>query len=151
MGASKKELEKTKELARLYYLNGDTQKIVAEKVGVSRVTVNKWVSGGGWDAIRTAKSITRKELVAKMMKQADEKLESGEMTPDEMAKFAASIEKIDKRTNITTVIEVLTAYNNWLVERTQIDKELTVDFLKTTNRYQDTYIKEQVTSENPGL
>ena len=58
--ASKKELEKTKELARLYYLNGDTQKLVAEKVGVSRVTVNKWVSDGGWDALRTAKSITRK-------------------------------------------------------------------------------------------
>lgn len=47
-----------------------------------------------------------------------------------MAKLAASIEKIDKRTNATTIIEVLTSYNNWLVARTQIDKELTVDFLK---------------------
>ena len=119
--ASKKELEKTKELARLYYLNGDTQKLVAEKVGVSRVTVNKWVSDGGWDALRTAKSITRKELVAKIMKKADEKL------------------------------EVLTSYNNWLVARTQIDKELTVDFLKMTNRYQDIFIAEQVSAENPGL
>ena len=44
MATSKKELEKTKELARLYYLNGDTQKLVAEKVGVSRVTINKWVN-----------------------------------------------------------------------------------------------------------
>ena len=91
MALSKKELEKTKELARLYYLNGDTQKLVAEKVGVSRVTVNKWVSEGGWDALRTAKSITRKELVAKIMRKADERLESGEMTADEMAKLAASI------------------------------------------------------------
>ena len=139
--ASKKELEKTKELARLYYLNGDTQKLVAEKVGVSRVTVNKWVSDGGWDALRTAKSITRKELVAKIMKKADEKLENGDMSADEMAKLAASIEKIDKRTNATTIIEVLT----------QIDKELTVDFLKMTNRYQDIFIAEQVSAENPGL
>ena len=37
---SKKEIEKSKELARMYYLNGETQKIVAEKVGVSRVTIN---------------------------------------------------------------------------------------------------------------
>ena len=81
--ASKKELEKTKELARLYYLNGDTQKLVAEKVGV--------------------------------------------------------------------IIEVLTSYNNWLAARTQIDKELTVDFLKMTNRYQDIFIAEQVSAENPGL
>mgnify|MGYP000034198079 CR=1 FL=1 len=150
-GVIKKELEKTKELARLYYLNGDTQKLVAEKVGVSRVTVNKWVSEGGWDALRTAKSITRKELVAKIMRKADERLESGEMTADEMAKLAASIEKIDKRTNATTIIEVLTLYNNWLVSRTQIDKELTVDFLKMTNRYQDTFIAEQVSAESPAL
>ena len=147
MALSKKELEKTKELARLYYLSGDTQKLVAEKVGVSRVTVNKWVSEGGWDALRTAKSITRKEL----MRKADERLESGEMTADEMAKLAASIEKIDKRTNATTIIEVLTAYNNWLVARTQIDKELTVDFLKMTNRYQDIFIAEQVSAEAPAL
>ena len=149
--ASKTELEKTKELGRLYYLNGDTQKLVAEKVGVSRVTVNKWVSDGGWDALRAAKSITRKELVAKIMKKADEKLENGDMSADEMAKLAASIEKIDKRTNATTIIEVLTSYNNWLVARTQIDKELTVDFLKMTNRYQDIFIAEQVSAENPGL
>ena len=145
---SKKELEKTKELARLYYLNGDTQKLVAEKVGVSRVTVNKWVSDGGWDALRTAKSITRKELVAKIMKKADEKLEKGDMSADEMAKLA---EKIDKRTSATTIIEVLTSYNNWLVARTRFDKELTVDFLKMTNRYQDIFIAEQVSAENPGL
>ena len=151
MALSKKELEKTKELARLYYLNGDTQKLVAEKVGVSRVTVNKWVSDGGWDALRTAKSITRKELVAKIMRKADERLESGEFSADEMAKLAASIEKIDKRTNATTIIEVLTSYNNWLVARTRIDKELTTDFLKTTNRYQDMFIAEQVSAENPGL
>ena len=28
---SKNEVEKIKELARMYYLNGDTQKLVAEK------------------------------------------------------------------------------------------------------------------------
>lgn len=144
MGVSKKEQEKNKELARLYYLQGDTQKLVAEKVGVSRVTVNKWVNDGNWDAIRTAKSITRKELVAKIMKKADEKLESGEMNADEMSKLAATIEKIDKGTNVTTIIEVLTSYNNWLVARMQIDKELPVDFLKMTNRYQDIFISEQV-------
>ena len=85
------------------------------------------------------------------MKKADEKLENGDMSADEMAKLAASIEKIDKRTSATTIIEVLTSYNNWLVARTQIDKELTVDFLKMTNRYQDIFIAEQVSAENPGL
>lgn len=144
MRTSKKEQEKNKELARLYYLQGDTHKLVAEKVGVSRVTISKWVSEGNWDAIRTAKSITRKELVAKIMKKADERLENGDMNADEMAKLAAAVEKIDKGTNATTIIEVLTAYNNWLVGRMPVDKELTVEFLKMTNHYQDIFIGEQV-------
>ena len=150
--ADKMTTGQRKEWAKLLFVKENlTQAEIAERVGVSRVTVNKWVSDGGWDALRTAKSITRKELVAKIMKKADEKLENGDMSADEMAKLAASIEKIDKRTNATTIIEVLTSYNNWLVARTQIDKELTVDFLKMTNRYQDIFIAEQVSAENPGL
>lgn len=77
---SKKELEKSKELARMYYLNGETQKLVAEKVGVSRVTINKWVADGGWDTMRVAKTITRKEIITKMMQEANKKLEEGKMS-----------------------------------------------------------------------
>ena len=79
---SKKELEKSKELARMYYLNGETQKLVAEKVGVSRVTINKWVADGGWDTMRVAKTITRKEIITKMMQEANKKLEEGKMSFD---------------------------------------------------------------------
>lgn len=143
---SKKEIEKSKELARLYYLNGDTQKLVAEKVGVSRVTINKWVSDGGWDTMRMAKSITRKELVAKMMQKANDKLEEGNMSFDEMAKLSASIKELDKQTNAVTILEVLTAYNEWLVVRMQVDKELTTDLVKTMNRYQDMFLSEQIGS-----
>lgn len=141
---AKKELEKSKELARLYYLNGDTQKIVAEKVGVSRVTINKWVADGGWDTMRMAKSITRKELVTKMMQKANDKLEDGNMSFDEMAKLAASIKELDKQTNAVTILEVLTAYNEWLVARMQVDKELTTELVKTMNRYQDMFLSEQI-------
>ena len=141
---SKKEIEKSKELARLYYLNGDTQKLVAEKVGVSRVTINKWVSDGGWDTMRMAKSITRKELVTKMMQKANDKLEEGNMSFDEMAKLSASIKELDKQTNAVTILEVLTAYNGWLVVRMQVDKELTTDLVKTMNRYQDMFLSEQI-------
>ena len=141
---SKKELEKSKELARLYYLNGDTQKLVAEKVGVSRVTINKWVSDGGWDTMRMAKSITRKELVTKMMQKANDKLEEGNMSFDEMAKLSASIKELDIQTNAVTILEVLTAYNEWLVVRMQVDKELTTDLVKTMNRYQDMFLSEQI-------
>lgn len=141
---TKKELEKNKELARLYYLNGDTQKLIAERIGISRVTIGKWISEGGWDAIRTAKTITRKELVSKMMSAASEKLDNNEMSFDEMSKLAATIKELDKKTNVITLLEVFTAYDEWLVARMQIDKELSAELVKTMNRYQDIFISEQL-------
>lgn len=145
---SKKEVEKIKELARMYYLNGDTQKLVAEKVGKSRVTINKWVAEGGWDAMRVAKTITRKEIVTKMMQEANKKLEEGKLTFDEMSKLAASIDKIDRQTNAITIYEVMTAYNEWLVVRMGVDKELTAELVRVMNHYQDVFLSEHVSKNS---
>ena len=41
--ATKKEFEEKREYARLLFMQGETQKVIAEKVGVSAVTINKWV------------------------------------------------------------------------------------------------------------
>ncbi len=141
---TKKEMEQSKELAKLYYLNGDSQKLIAERVGVSRVTINKWVNDGSWDAIRTAKTVTRKELVAKMMRNASEKLDGDGMSFDEMSKLTATIKELDKQTNVITLLEVFTVYNEWLVARLQVDKELTPELVKTMNRYQDIFLGEQL-------
>ncbi len=141
---AKKEMEQSKELARLYYLNGDSQKLIAERVGVSRVTMSKWVSENGWDVIRATKTITRKELVAKMMMQASDKLDANEMSFDEMSKLAATIKELDKRTNVVTLYEAFTAYNEWLVARMQVDKELTPELIRAINRYQDIFLGEQL-------
>lgn len=145
---SKNEVEKIKELARMYYLNGDTQKLVAEKVGKSRVTINKWVAEGGWDAMRVAKTITRKEIVTKMMQEANKKLEEGKLTFDEMSKLAASIDKIDRQTNAITIYEVMTIYNEWLVVRMGVDKELTAELVRAMNYYQDVFLSEHVSKNS---
>lgn len=139
----KLENEQRRELARMYYLQGITQKEIADKVGVSRNTISAWIKEGGWDSFRAAKAITRKELVHKMLEQINEKLESKDWTADEIVKAASAIEKLDKQTNVVTIIEVFTAYNTWLVGRMQIDKELTPELVKVMNRYQDLFIGEQ--------
>ena len=145
---SKKDLEKSKELARMYYLNGDTQKLVAEKVGYSRVTINKWVAEGGWDAMRVAKTITRKEIVTKMMQEANKKLEEGKLTFDEMSKLAASIDKIDRQTNAITIYEVMTDYNEWPVAKMGVDKEMTAELVRVMNYYQDVFLSEHVSKNS---
>ena len=144
----KLENEQRRELARMYYLQGMTQKEIADKIGVSRNTISAWIKEGGWDSFRAAKTITRKELVHKMLEQINEKLESKDWTADEIVKAASAIEKLDKQTNIVTVIEVFTAYNTWLVGRTQVDKELTPELVKVMNRYQDLFIGEQLGKVN---
>ena len=138
----KGQLNTERELARFYYFNGETQKSIAEKIGVSAVTINRWVKDGGWESLRAAKTITRREIVSKMLNQMNQRLEDGDWTSDEMIKAASAIEKLDKSTNAVTVIEVMTAFNKWLLGRAQFDTELTPDVVKAINKYQDIYISE---------
>lgn len=137
---TKKESENAKELARLYYAAGETQDVVAQRVGVSRNTINRWVADGGWDIARAAKVISRKEVVNKMLTKINERLDSDDWSPDELAKAAAAIHKLDKQTNIVTIIEVFSKYNDWLCSRMRIDPELTPELVKTMTKYQDLFI-----------
>lgn len=140
----KNQLDKERELARLHYMNGESQKAVAERLGVSAQSLTRWVREGGWDTLRAAKTVTRRELVMKMLQQLDQKLESGDWTADELIKATSAIEKLDKQTNIVTMIEVFTAFNNWLVARMQIDPELTPETLQVINKYQDLFVNESM-------
>ena len=52
--STKKELEDKKDYARLLYMQGEQQKTIAEKAGVSPQTVTKWVNTGNWSEQRAA-------------------------------------------------------------------------------------------------
>ena len=41
--------EEKKEFARVLYMSGEQQNIIAEKVGVSKQTINRWVAEEAWD------------------------------------------------------------------------------------------------------
>lgn len=68
---TKKELEDKKDYARLLYMQGEQQKVIAEKVGVSAQTITKWVNVGGWVEQRAAQNITRPELVNKLLRTVE--------------------------------------------------------------------------------
>ena len=143
-----KTLEQTQrqELARMYFMQGMKQKEIADKVGVSRNTICAWIRDGKWDTVRAAKTVTRSELVKKMLQDLDEKLASGQWSADEIIKVASAIEKLDKQTNILTMIEVFTSFNQWLVSRMQVDPELTPEVVKIINTYQDKFIGEKLSN-----
>lgn len=142
----KGQLDKERELARLYYFNGDSQKAIAERTGVSSQTINRWVKEGEWEQLRAAKKLNRKEIVAKMLQKINERLESDDWTADEIIKAASAIEKLDKKTNVVTMMEVFAAFGNWLASRMQIDPELTPEMVQIITKYQDIFISEQLSA-----
>lgn len=146
---TKKELEDKKDYARLLYMQGEQQKVIAEKVGVSAQTITKWVNVGGWVEQRAAQNITRPELVNKLLRTVDKMIEAVNDSDDpdaanglgdKLAKFAATIEKLDKHTSIVDVVEVFMAFSKWLQFQAEFDEDITPELLKTINKYHNQYI-----------
>lgn len=150
---SKADFEKKKELARTLYLSGMEQKDIAEKVGASRVSISKWCIAGGWRETRAAKSVTRPELVNKLLLTIDSLITQVQASDDpqllmglgdKLAKLSNVIEKLDKKANVVDAIEVFMAFSKWLEFRSQTDPAVTPELMRTINRYQDLYITEQM-------
>lgn len=150
---TKAEIEKKRSLARTLFMSGMEQAEIAEKVGISRVTISKWCVADGWKEARAAKSVTRPELVNKLLLTIDALItqvnESGDPTAmaglgDKLAKLSSVIEKLDKKASVVDAIGVFMAFSKWLEFRSQTDPEVTPGLMKVINKYQDLYITEQM-------
>lgn len=148
-----KEFDKKKETARVLYMAGETQESIADRVGVSRISINRWVKQHEWEKQRAAKTITRTELTNKLLVTIDRLIEQVNNSDDpalmaslgdKLSKISAVVEKLDKKANIVNVIEVFMAFSKWLEFRSKDDPDITPDFLKILNRYQDKYIMESM-------
>lgn len=146
-----KATEEKKEFARVLYMSGEQQNIIAEKVGVSKQTVNRWVAAGSWDKLRAAQSVTRPEIVNNLLRAINNEVEKLNEEKDaeklagacdKLSKLAATIEKLDKKANVVDAIEVFIAFGKWLQHRAASDEELTPELIKAINRYQDLYVSE---------
>lgn len=150
---TKSELEKKKSTARALFMSGMEQAEIAERVGVSRVTISKWCVADSWKEARAAKNITRPELVNKLLLTIDNLItqvnESEDPTligglSDKLAKLSAVIEKLDKKANVVDAIDVFTAFSKWLEFRAKTDPEVTVELIKRINHFQDMFVIESV-------
>lgn len=140
----------------MLYMAGEQQNVIAEKVGVSKQTINRWVAEGAWDKLRAAKNVTRPELINKVLRTINKLLEKALESEDDkdfdglgdkLAKLAAVIEKFDKKASVVDAIEVFLDNGKWLQRRAQTDEEITPELLKAINRYQDLYVTELLSSK----
>jgi predicted transcriptional regulator len=155
--ATKAENEKKKELARALFMSGTPQEEIADKVGVSRVSVSKWCTTEGWKEARAARNITRPELVNKLLLTIDKLIEQVSQSEDasqlaglgdKLSKLASVIQKLDKQANVVDAVEVFMAFNKWLKFRAATDPEVTPELLKAINKYQDKFLIESMSKNS---
>ena len=141
--AQKKEWAKT-----LYLRENLTQQEIADRVGVSRVTVSNWVRAGKWEEQKAGLTLTRQEQVANLYRQVAEinraisARAEGERYPnskeaDILGKLSASIRNMEQETGIADIISVLTGFIEWL-------RPLDLDKAKELTRLSDAYIKDKL-------
>lgn len=141
--AQKKEWAKT-----LYLRENLTQQEIAERVGVSRVTVSNWVRAGKWEEQKAGLTLTRQEQVANLYRQVAEinraisARAEGERFPnskeaDILGKLSAAIRNMEQETGIADIISVLTSFIEWL-------RPLDLEKAKELIRLADAYIKDKL-------
>ena len=149
----KAEIENKKQLGRSLYMSGMDQQEIAERLGISRVTVSNWCVKEGWKEARAAKNITRPELVNKLLLTIDNLIESVNKSEDptligsladKLSKLSAVVEKLDKKANVVDAIEVFMAFNRWIQDKANYDPEITPELIKAINKYQNEFLIEKM-------
>lgn len=141
------------EHAFLLFMQGIKQKEICKRVGISEPTISAWVKDGGWREKRAAKTITRQDLVNKLLKKIDDLLEESEGDDevkgleDKLSKLGAMVEKLDKQANVVDIIDVFMSFNGWLITRQAIDKSINDDVLKQINKLQDVFVNERLSAK----
>jgi transcriptional regulator with XRE-family HTH domain len=144
-------LQKQEHAKLLYTVQGVTvQKELAERVGVSAQTINKWVNADEklWDRMRESILITKEAEIRRLYMQLTElndvimsrekgKRFANSKEADVLSKLSKSIKEMETETSLAEVMEVL---KNFLVFVRQQDVELS----KTITTLADQFIKSHI-------
>ncbi|NDW10943.1 helix-turn-helix domain-containing protein [Dysgonomonas sp. 520] len=120
---TKTELEKLRDIAEDYFIRlGKTGREIAELLEISEQTVSTWRKGRdgekSWDDRKRDLQLTPVKLKELLMEEA-RKVVSGEeskVNADQLSKFMAAIDRLDKTVNPRTVMSVLQMRDNYMSE-----------------------------------
>lgn len=149
---TKKDNENKRELAKMLYVGGSEVAEIAERVGVSRQSVSAWINKNGWKELRAARSITRPELVNKLLVTINNLIEdvntgddptSVSGLADKLVKLSSVIERLDKKANIVQTVDVFMAFSDWVEYQAKSDPEVTLPFIKILNRLHNEFLLER--------
>lgn len=138
--ATKHSRKELKALAFELFMQTDfSQKQIADKIGISEVTISKWKSEGNWEDLKGAETITAKKITANIYQEMFKLSQAGSaLNADKMIKLAATIEKLsDRRLAISHYINAFKDLSTFLFEK---DPELG----KRANLLMNEFIQEKI-------
>lgn len=126
MTDTKGKREQKKELAKLLYLHETlTQKEIAVRVGISEVTLSKWVNKESWESFKVSITITKEEQLKNLYRQLaalndaiaarDKEARFATSTEaDTISKLATAIDKMESDVGISDMVSVSKKFLTWL-------------------------------------
>ena len=110
-----------KEYAGVLYLKDNlTQQEIAEKVGVSRQTLSKWIKAEKWEERKVGITLTREDQISNLHRQVAEinkvimEREAGKRYATPSEADTAAIKKMESDVGIADIISVGMRFINWL-------------------------------------
>lgn len=138
-----------KEWAGTLYLKENlTQAEIAEKVGASRQTVNKWIKEEKWEEQKVGITLTREEQIGNLYRQvaeinnaisnrpAGERFSSSKEA-DILNKLSSAINKMETDIGISDIISVTRRFLEWL-------RPVDLEQAKKTTLLFDAFIKDNL-------
>lgn len=133
------------EYAYLLYMQKVPQKEIAERVGVSQQTLSKWKEDGGWELKRVAKTVSRDNIINKVLLRLNEMLDNAdEFNADEFSKAANQLSKLKQGCTVDDIADILTRFGDWVIEQSASDKTITTEFVQQLTRLQDKYLLNRI-------
>lgn len=139
-----KKAEK-REWAKLLFIHQSiTQQEIADKVGVSKVTINTWAKKDKWDELKASLTITRDEQLKRLYMQVAEinkviaereRKYPSTQEADILSKLANAIDKMERESSLSDVIAVSVKVLNYV-------RTYDLDKAKELSDLFDSYIKD---------
>lgn len=141
------KLKEKRDWAKLLFIAQNLSQIeIAEKVGVSKTTINKWHKEDKWDEQKASLTVTREQQLQRLYMQISEinrvisEREQKYPTPAEgdiINKLATAIDKMERESSLADVISVSQKFLNWL-------RAIDFDKAKELSSLFDAFIKDLI-------
>lgn len=141
--------QQKKDYARMLYLKDNlTQQEIAEKVGVSRQSVIRWMKAEKWEEMKVGVTLSREQQISNLHRQVMElnnvilSRPEGERyatapEADTLGKLAATIKKMETDVGIADLVSVGIRFIEWI-------RPIDLDKAKEVTILWDKFIKDQL-------